>query len=191
MPSALSFRLFLFTALGLMWAFPAFAHPHVFIDYQVNFRYSEQLLEGFDMRWRLDAMNSRLILDEFDKNKDGQLTSTEENEAAQNLRDNLRLFDYFTKVKLNGHSIPVKRVTNIRVRQQGGRIVYSLFLSCRVPLSKKIRKLNVRPWDKSNFVAFKPQANAVRFSGPQGPIFRVVKAPKRIYDSLTVSFIKL
>lgn len=182
----------LILALGVCfsWMSPALAHPHIFIDYQVTVKHNARQIEGFEMAWQLDAMNSRLILDEFDRNHDGRLLGSEVQEVAQNLRDNLREFQYFTQVKLNNHRLPIRQVQRIRITQNKGRVVYHLFLPCPVPLNQRPKTLYLRPWDETNYVAFKPQAQPVRFVGPRGPRFALLKRPAKMYDSFSFSLAK-
>lgn len=66
----------------LGFSLPARAHPHVFVDYRVSIRHSASAVEGFEMLWRLDAINSQILLDEFDKNRNHRLEPQEAKAAA-------------------------------------------------------------------------------------------------------------
>ncbi len=171
-------------ALLLVGTQSAHAHPHVFVDYQMKLVFDSQKMRGIQAHWQLDLMNSELILDEFDKNKDGRITGTEAKEVAQSMRDNLKGFDYFTQIQVNGHRIPVRSVENIRVGYQNKRITYDLYFPCAIPLSKQHKQLTVTPIDSTNYVAFSPmKSRPVHVQAAKNTAVRVVSHPKQMYDS--------
>lgn len=180
--SALLFSLLFSVLLTL----PAWAHPHVFIDYQITFKQRGRALVGFYLVWTLDLMNSRLLMDEFDTNKDGQLRGAEAYEVAKNMRDNLLEFEYFTQVKVNGQRVPIRQVQNIRVTTHKNRVIYSLFLPCKVLVGSKALRVQVHPIDTTNYVAFSPHKKGAVHVSQSQLRFKVLKHPLKMYDSLQV-----
>jgi len=112
--------------LWLLWSPQVLAHPHVFIDYNVVLRHNAQAIQGFELRWVLDAMNSQLILEEFDNNHNGKLEAPEQKQIVELMRENMRDYHFFTLVKLDGHPLPIREAQNFRVSLNASkRIVYS------------------------------------------------------------------
>lgn len=54
-----------------------FAHPHLFIDVPAKFAINDSGLSGIYTYWKLDEMNSALILDFYDKNNSGKFEKSE------------------------------------------------------------------------------------------------------------------
>ena len=177
--------------LNLLWLTPVWAHPHIFIDYQMELFLSQGKMQGIKMDWRLDLMNSQLILEEFDSNHDQRITGQEAVAIAENMRDNLKSFEYFTQVLVNGHRIPIRTVKNIQVSYQNKQIIYRLYLPCTIPVTPEAKQLTITPLDSTNYVAFSPlKPHPIKMSASPGISLKVISPPKKMYDSTRFILVK-
>lgn len=171
----------------LGFSLPASAHPHVFVDYWVSIRHSASAVEGFEMLWRLDAINSQILLDEFDKNRNHRLEPQEAKAAAANMADNMAEFQFFSEVVYQGKRKALTQVKNIRVSLEKGHIYYRLFLPCALPLKKNPQSLLFRAFDSSNFVAFMPLGPTVQLQGNAPIRLQITRQPKQLNEAWLLS----
>lgn len=184
-------RLLLAFIASFLWVSPLWAHPHIFIDYQMELVLSQGKMQGIKMDWHLDLMNSQLILEEFDSNHDRRVTGQEALAIAENMRDNLKSFEYFTQVLVNGHRIPIRTVKNIQVTYHNKQIVYRLYLPCPIPVTPEAKQLTITPLDNTNYVAFSPlKPYPIKMSASPGISLKVVAPPKKMYDSTRFIMVK-
>jgi ABC-type uncharacterized transport system substrate-binding protein len=166
---------------------PVFAHPHIFVDYRLSIRHSASAVQGFEMLWRLDAINSQLLLDEFDKNRNHRLEPQEANAAAANMADNMAEFQFFSEVIYQGKRQALKQVKEIQVSLVKGHIYYRLFLPCILPLTKSPQSLSFRAFDSSNFVAFMPLGPQVQLKGKAPIRWQITRQPKQLNQAWLLS----
>lgn len=168
----------------LLYTQTAFAHPHIFIHYQMEIPVYNTTMQGIKMHWSLDLMNSQLILDEFDQNHDQRITGQEAVVVAENMRSNLKSFEYFTQVSINGHRIPIRTVKDIKVSYANKQITYTLYLPCPIPITAEAKRMTVTPIDSTNYVAFIPDSRTpIKIKSSANTSIRVTAAPKKMYDS--------
>ncbi|MBF2053584.1 MAG: DUF1007 family protein [Candidatus Sericytochromatia bacterium] len=169
----------------LCWSSPALAHPHVFIDYTVMLRHNAQAIQGFELHWVLDAMNSQLILDEFDSNHNRRLDAPEQQQVIALMRENMRDYDFFTLVQLDGHRLPIREAQNFWVSLNAQkRVVYELFLPCQIPLGPQPRQLQFEALDSTNYVAFMPTPQVFKTQGQGALRLQITRRPTKIYEPL-------
>ncbi|WP_461209325.1 DUF1007 family protein [Desulfocurvus sp. DL9XJH121] len=112
---------------------PALAHPHVFVDNDVCFVFSDQGLSGVRVRWVFDDMFGTMILEDFDKDGDHDFSRAEIAAVKAGAFDNLKNFDYFTFVEVDGAVRRVSEVRDFRVGLIHARLFYEFFVPCEVP----------------------------------------------------------
>ena len=68
----------------------SFSHPHVFVYSSIKIVFDEKVLTGFKVKWAFVDMFSNMIINDFDKNKNGSFETSEieaiKNEAFSNLK---------------------------------------------------------------------------------------------------------
>lgn len=136
--------------LGLAWAvlaplpcIPASAHPHVFVDCNLAFVFDAQGLKGLQERWVLDEMFAAMILGEHDANGDGRIQPSEEKAIKAGAFDNLKNFDYFTLIEIDGKLVKPKTAKNFSASTQAGKLVYSFFIPCPAAATARPKTLRV------------------------------------------------
>lgn len=128
------------------------AHPHVFIDNSVTVLFDEQGLAGFEAEWVFDEMFSGTILQDFDKDKDGEFSSTEIKEIKNGAFSNLKNFDYFTHMRISGKNFKVKEVKDFTARIAEENVIYNFLIQCHVKSESFYKEVEIAFYDKTYFV---------------------------------------
>lgn len=110
------------TALLLMiWAWlpaKAHSHPHLFIDAAVVFQTRQETVTGIQYTWVFDDMFSRLVLTDYDIDKDQKLSEREISRIKKDIFDNLAHYNFFTHIE----DLRFQTVLDFTVTVQAGRL---------------------------------------------------------------------
>jgi ABC-type uncharacterized transport system substrate-binding protein len=151
------------------------AHPHVFVDHSVVVRAGAGGIEGLDVTWAFDPLFSAMIVQSFDADRDGTLSAVEVRAIEEKHFDNIKRFNYFLDIKVNGRTVPVT-VRGFRARVPRDRVVYAFTVPVAADGAQGTLEIVVS--DPTFYTAFLPDEKsplAVQASGP----FRVECALRR------------
>ncbi len=149
---------------ALLPASTAQAHPHVFVEYGIDFVLDEEGLAGFRQIWTFDEMFSMTMLMEFG-NGDMKLTPDEVDLFKKGAFDNLKGFNYFTTLVVNGQLHKVDNVTNFTARTENEKLIYEFFVPIKV---KSPAKVEVAIYDESYYTDVYLLRDKVRIENPAG-----------------------
>lgn len=150
------------STLGCMalsvWAAPAKAHPHVFIDGGVDFEFSEdQTLTSLKVTWLYDEFETLYILasNNLSLNDAGELDEPDRLKLEQKFSEWPEDFDGSAHLSFDGHSVPLKWPDDPHVQLIDGRIeaVFTRDLEKPMPLSGAAAE--VAFYESTYFFAFK------------------------------------
>ena len=127
----------------------ALAHPHVFIHGRVGIVFDAKGLAGFDLRWVFDEMFSQMILGDHDANGNGSLEPAEVASVKAGAFDNLKNFEYFTHIRVEGRPFAVRFVKDFRAEVQKGKLVYRFFVPCHVQAVATPKSVTISVYDPS------------------------------------------
>jgi len=130
----------------------ASAHPHVFVDCSLTFEINGQGLAGVRQKWWFDEMFSSMILGDFDKNHDNKLTPEEAAALEQGAFVNLKNFNYFTRVLVDGKERDQIEAVDFKPSVEDGTLVYEFFVPLNITEKKK-HVIMVAIYDKSFYTA--------------------------------------
>jgi nickel/cobalt transporter (NicO) family protein len=86
---------------------PVGAHPHVWIDAVVTFVFEDGQLVGLRHHWKFDEFFGSFVIEEHDDNGDGAFDAAEVSAIRDTAFSNLREYDYFTHVHIDGDKLPL------------------------------------------------------------------------------------
>ncbi|WP_419657146.1 putative uncharacterized ABC transporter, periplasmic binding protein [Desulfosarcina variabilis str. Montpellier] len=155
------------------------AHPHAFVSCTVSFVMDEAGLVGCHQRWILDAMTTVAVLDVVDTDRNTVLSDDEQTALSDLTVESLRDFHYFTAIRVNGHSVPVKSITHFSAEVKANRLVYDFLVPCRVAATpNKRQQVKVAVFDDSfyTYVAYAAEDEAT-IDPSQDPMFANREAP--------------
>ncbi len=106
----------------------AWAHPHMFIDTQLEVRLSGDCLDGLEITWYFDPMFTASIMNDWDSNGNGSFSSSEVDQIYENAFSNLADFDYFTYISTGSTTLSPSVVEDFTVYMEGQTLVYRFFV---------------------------------------------------------------
>ena len=115
--------------LAFASAGPAAAHPHVWINAVATFLFEEGMLVGMRHHWEFDEMFGSYVIEEQDADRNGRLDGAEIASIQANAFSNLRDYDYFTHVRIDGKDMPLHEVTDFTARIENGVLVYEFTIA--------------------------------------------------------------
>lgn len=131
-----------------------YAHPHVFIKPSVKVLVKGNIISGIKVSWQWDQWSSKEVLRECDTNKDGFLNAQEIELVNKYYFANLRNFDYFTEIYINGRQIRIRKVAGFTASVDKTGIVRMGFT---VPVESNLKtpaKVGLCFNDNTIYVAF-------------------------------------
>jgi ABC-type uncharacterized transport system substrate-binding protein len=154
-------------ALG---AGPAAAHPHVWINAVATFLFEDRILVGVRHHWEFDEMFGSYVIEEQDADRDGKLDRAEIASVQANAFSNLRDYDYFTHVRIDGKEMPMDEVTNFAARIENGVLVYEFTMPLAKPIDPGASQFTAGIYDPEYYVeVLLDEYDPVRFDGlPSG-----------------------
>ena len=140
---ALGFLIFLGIAVTV------YGHAHVWIDGAVIIKFDEQGMSGFRQGWVMDEMFSNMLIHDHDKNMNKKLEPEEVKDIYENAFTNLKNFEYFTHVKINGKPFTVKYVQDFNATIVNDSVVYHFFIPCHVKADLMDKEVRISVFDES------------------------------------------
>lgn len=128
------------------------AHPHVFIDNSATILFDKLGFAGVEAEWIFDEMFSGTIIQDFDENKDGEFSGVEIKEIEEGAFSNLKNFDYFTHMRVNGENFKVEQVENFTARIAEANVIYNFLIQCPVKSEDFYKEVEIAFYDKTYFV---------------------------------------
>ncbi len=151
--------------IALLIPFSLLSHPHVFIDYTVNFVFDQNGVAGIETQWIFDEMYSSMLIQDYDVDKDGRFNSSEIKTAKQDAFSNLKNYNYFVYITIDSKCFEVKSVENFSVDVRDNRVVYRFFIPCVVPATPSYKKIEICMYDETYYVDLLPLGDdPVRFT---------------------------
>ena len=151
------------------------SHPHVFIDYTVNFVFDQNELTGVETQWIFDEMYSSILIQDYDANKDGKFSDREIITIKQDAFSNLENYNYFIYLSINSENFKVKSIENFSVDVYDNKVIYSFFIPWVVPATLSYKKIEICMYDETYYVDLLPLGDdPVRFTN-EGSIDYKVK----------------
>jgi ABC-type uncharacterized transport system substrate-binding protein len=108
----------LFFILGVLIPAETHSHPHLFIDAGVVFQTQQETVTGIRYTWVFDDMFSRLVLTDYDIDKDQKLSEREISRIKKDVFDNLAHYNFFTHIE----NLRFQTVLDFTVTVQAGRL---------------------------------------------------------------------
>ena len=105
-------------------AAPAFAHPHVFAEANLEVAVGpDGNVEALRHVWRFDDLFSSTVLLEFEANADLELDSAELDEVGKVIHASLAEFDYFQIVTVGGKDVRMHPPEKIMVNYEDNQLI--------------------------------------------------------------------
>jgi ABC-type uncharacterized transport system substrate-binding protein len=149
---------------------PATAHPHVWITDVTTFVFEDRQLVGLRHRWTFDEFFGSFVIEEHDLDGDGRFDPAEMAALRQGAFVNLEAFDYFTHLRIDGDTWPLRKVESFAASIEDGVLVYEFTLALPQPVDPGAADVAVGVYDPEYYVeVLLDEHDPVRFAGlPSG-----------------------
>ena len=112
------------------------AHPHMWIDYQVQPTISGDFLEWIQVEWVFDEFFSSSLIVDMYMNKDRTFQADEVAYIRDNAFSHLIGSDYFADFRINGKEMQILEARRFNTRIQSGRVVYEFSIPVDIRLGE-------------------------------------------------------
>lgn len=126
-----------------------YGHAHVWIDSAVIIHFDQEGVSGFKQEWVLDEMFSKMLIHDYDTNRNGKFEPEEVTEVYEGAFINLKNFDYFTHVKVNDKKIKIDLVKDFNAKIVKDYVVYHFFVPCPVKALQSFNEIRIAVYDES------------------------------------------
>jgi len=157
-------------ACGLLWARPAAAHPHAWIDLKTAILFNdESQVSGLRVQWTFDEFYTLYAIEEFDADGDGQPDDDKLWELAVVNLESLAEYDYFTYLKVDGVQAAYAEVTEYETYMDGERLVLIFTVDLLVPADPRAHAVSYTVYDPTYYIEVTHAARSeepIRIEGP-------------------------
>lgn len=144
----------------------AAAHPHIFIDARVTFHMEDGKVVAISQDWTFDAVFGGVVIQAFDRNRDGKLDAGEAQQVRRGAFDALKDFNYFTVVRLGHEELKLEKVTAFAAAINEGRLTYRFTLPLPRPVDPRGDNPAILFIDKTYYVDVNlAKQNSITFAG--------------------------
>ena len=180
---ALCALVFLFAVAGTR---PGSAHPHIWIDMQVELLFdADGLVTGLRQTWLADELYTAFATEGLDSDGDGKPDPAALNDLlAENLK-NLKDYGYFTKVEGPRGPIATGDVETYSSTMRGRQLEMTFVLPLVAPHDPRAETLRYAIYDPTYFISMlhAERDGAIRLTeAPDDCRFRVGKPPATAYE---------
>jgi ABC-type uncharacterized transport system substrate-binding protein len=138
-------------------------HAHVWIDHRVIVYFDEEGMAGFKQEWVFDEMFSHMIIHDFDRNQNGEFDPAEVDAVYKGAFSNLKKFEFFTHVKINGKPFKVQFVKEFDAKIVKDRVVYHFFVPCHIKAASAYKEIRIGGYDESFYTSITLLKDQVSF----------------------------
>lgn len=139
---------------ALLWAAPASAHPHVWIEMRSDLVFNDQgLVTAMNLEWTFDDAYAQLALDGLDTNGDGVYSQEEIAPLTKENIESLKDYDYFTVIRFNGEKQPIAPVTEYGQIFSNGKLQLHLQVALMTPVDPAKGEVIAKVYDPDFFVS--------------------------------------
>lgn len=103
---------------------PALAHPHAWIDFDVELRFDgEERITAMRQVWLFDEFYTAFALQEIERDADGGPSARGLEALAQGNLERLEEYGYFTRLYAGTDAIAIDSVSDVETRVEGDRLL--------------------------------------------------------------------
>lgn len=130
---------------------PLSAHPHLFLEAQVQVNWPEDRPVSVTARWWMDQFFSASLIHDYDRNKNGRFDPEETRSLQAEAFSNLEKFGYFLFFRTGNKKSSPTAVREFKALQEKNLVVYEFTVD--IPREFWTGGLNVGVFDTSFFTS--------------------------------------
>jgi len=141
-------RILLILILFMISVQTAFAHPHVYLNAKIQYILDDSGVYGIRQEWAFDEMYSSALIMEFDTDRNGRFEKSEIRKLKQNAFGNLKKYNYFNYIKIDGKRRKIKRIDNFKALIINDNVVYSFEIPLDTRINDRFTDIQIALFDK-------------------------------------------
>lgn len=143
------------------------AHPHGWIDLESAVMLDDQgRITGMELDWRFDAFYTAFVLDGV---KPDQVKQADLDKLAGENLGNLKDYDYFTEVQIDGQRQKLGPVAGFKTALRGDQLWLHFVVPLAAPVALRDHRLGYAIYDPTYFIEIRHRsAQAAKVEGPGG-----------------------
>lgn len=154
------------SAMLLLGASPASAHPHIWIDATVALVAAPEGVSKIAIVWKFDSLFSGAVAADFDRDGDGRLSPAEADALAKVTLPSIAEYDYFTNLRIGGEPAKVAAPQGFRAELRDGLLYYGFAIPLGPPVDPRKTEIAFSLYDKSYYTDVSTEAEgAIRLMG--------------------------
>ena len=150
-----------FCLLNLLFGSVAsvYAHPHVFIQAEVQLEFDAEGLTGVRINWSMDDMISTGLMFDYDKNFNSLFEPQEVAVLRDELFGALKDTNYFTFINVGDQECKLETLDGFTASIADFKVQYSYFVPCRVKADSVKKNVHISLYDPSfyNYIELSPE----------------------------------
>jgi ABC-type uncharacterized transport system substrate-binding protein len=129
-----------------------YSHPHTFIINQYEVIVDSSGFESVTVHWEFDEMFSESLILDFDLNHNRIFEPDEVNTIYNTAFINLKNYDYFLDVKIDGDIFTIETVKHFNVKVSDNNVIYEFSFFPISEGNNQINKLQLMCYDPSYYI---------------------------------------
>ena len=154
------------TALFLGLGSVAFAHPHVFVEANIDVvRDDKGRFTELRQVWRFDELFSATITVDYDEDGDNKLNEKEITKVMDIVKESIAEYDFYTAMRVSGKPLEFFEPDEIKAYFEDGRMIMLLAVEPEKPYDFSRGPLQISASDTSFYVAFDYETANIKIEG--------------------------
>jgi len=142
------------TALGLLFASEAQAHPHVWISMRSYVVFNDKAeVSGIAVEWTFDDGYAQMALDGLDTNGDGVYSQSELQPLTQENLKSLKDYNYFVVPRINGKVVTIGEPVDYGQIYSNGKLELHFTVPLTTPVNPHKAEFQYKVYDPEFFIA--------------------------------------
>ena len=140
----------------------SYSHPHEFANVELKLNIKQDNTIYIQVSWEFDEMSSMMLIEDFDKNRDGQFDAMENIKVEKDAFEVLKEIDFYAFMSINKKKYSVRSYKNFNVSIKNHKVVYKFTILENKVTDKKIKDFTLFFADSDNYTAFLLKKENVR-----------------------------
>ncbi len=188
-----SLKLILFAVFIFCPFYSALSHPHGWIENSIVFIFEEKQLIKIKTNWKLDEMNSLMLIKAVDSNANDKLDAVEKNQLEWEINkfvlENMANKNYYSYIKFDNTPLPFKPREFAFIIDDNDIITINFTVNFDTPLDLSLKPLSASFYDESYYYyVYFNEKNPASFAGtnPNNCKYKIDEDLQNLYYYKTV-----
>ena len=138
----------------LVFAKTSYSHPHEFANVELKLNIQKDNTIFIQVSWEFDEISSLMLIEDFDKNRNGKFEISEIIKVEQDAFEVLKEIDFYTYMTMNKSKHAIKSYKNFNVSIKNYKVIYEFTILEKKVTEEKIKDFTLFFADSDNYTAF-------------------------------------